>query len=306
MNLIKRIFVKYTDKQAYAVYKQNRRDQYLLDRIRQVNSEPVDLVYKSDYSFKHSGNCGDLIYSLPAMLALADQTHDSRIHLYLRTNQKAPYLGTAKHPLGNVTLNEEMARMIKPLLLSQNKITTCELYADQDIDFDLDKIREYPFHYDRGNIARWYFLIFPVSYDLSSPWLFVEPSSITGNSIVIARSSRYRMPYIDYSFLRKYPNVCFVGLAEEYLEMKQQIPSLRFLETCNFYELATLISGSRLFIGNQSFPFSIAEALKVNRLLEVCYKIPNVIVSGRNGFDFCFQKQFEYLVKTRYEKGQET
>ena len=39
------------------------------------------------------------------------------------------------------------------------------------------------------------------------------------------------------------------------------------------------------------------------RLLEVYYKAPNVVVAGRNGFDFCFQKQFEYLVKTRYEKG---
>jgi hypothetical protein len=305
MNLIQRIFVKYTDKQAYAVYKQTRRDHYLLEKIRQVNSEPVNLVYKPDYSFKHSGNCGDIIYSLPAMLALADQTQDSGIRLYLRTNQKAPHLGTAKHPLGNVTLNEYMVRMIKPLLLSQKKICTCEIYSDQAIDYDLDKIREYPFLYDRGNIARWYFLIFPVSYDLSSQWLFIEPSSITRNSIVIARSSRYQMPYIDYSFLSNYPEVCFVGLAEEYLEMKKQVPALRFLETNNFYELATLISGSRLFIGNQSFPFSIAEALKVNRLLEVCYKIPNVIVSGMNGFDFCFQNQFEYLVKTRYEKGGE-
>jgi hypothetical protein len=242
---------------------------------------------------------------LPAILALADQPYDSRIHLYLRTNQQAPLLGTAKHPLGTVTLNEDMVRMIKPLLLSQQKISTCEIYSEQALDYDLDKIREYPFLHDRGNIARWYFLIFPVTYDLSSPWLFVEPSSLTKSSIVIARSSRYQMPYIDYSYLRNYPDVCFVGLAEEYLEMKEQIPALRFLETSNFYELATLISGSRLFIGNQSFPFSIAEALKVNRLLEVCYKIPNVIVSGRNGFDFCFQNQFEYLVKTRYEKGGE-
>jgi len=85
--------------------------------------------------------------------------------------------------------------------------------------------------------------------------------------------------------------------------MRAQVPAMTYLEINDFHQLAALISGSRLFIGNQSFPFAIAEALKVNRLLEVYYNAPNVIVAGRNGYDFCFQKQFEYLVKTRYEKG---
>lgn len=85
--------------------------------------------------------------------------------------------------------------------------------------------------------------------------------------------------------------------------MREQVPAMTFLESSDFHHLAALISGSRLFIGNQSFPFAIAEALKVNRLLEVYYNVPNVIVAGRNGYDFCFQKQFEHLVKTRYEKG---
>ncbi len=74
-------------------------------------------------------------------------------------------------------------------------------------------------------------------------------------------------------------------------------------QVSDFLQLAQLIAGSRLFIGNQSLPFAIAEALKVNRLLEVYYKAPNVAVSGRNGYDFCFQQQFEYLVRTRYEQG---
>jgi hypothetical protein len=60
--------------------------------------------------------------------------------------------------------------------------------------------------------------------------------------------------------------------------------------------MASIISGSKFFIGNQSFPFSIAEGLKAKRVLEVYYRAPNIIVEGANGFDFCYQPQFEKIV----------
>jgi hypothetical protein len=62
-----------------------------------------------------------------------------------------------------------------------------------------------------------------------------------------------------------------------------------------------VIAGGRFFIGNQSFPFSIAESLKVKRLLEVYYLAPNVTVYGNKGFDFCAQPQFEKLVSDLWE-----
>lgn len=303
MNFLRRIITKYTDKQAYAIYKENRREEDLFSRISQVNTQTLDLPCKSGYSFKHSGNCGDIIYAMPAMLALTAEPEGADISLYLQTGRQVPYQNTITHPLGNVSLNDRMVEMIKPLILSQKRFGCCEKHHEQPVDYDFDAIRDCPLMLDRGNISRWYFLLFPGYYDLGSPWLTVEPSTVTRAAIVVARSSRYRAPFIDYRFLQGYPNVYFVGLEEEYIDMREQIPDMTFLKVTDFLELAELIAGSRLFIGNQSFPFAIAEALKVNRLLEVYYKAPNVIVAGRNGFDFCFQKQFEYLVKTRYEQG---
>ena len=61
--------------------------------------------------------------------------------------------------------------------------------------------------------------------------------------------------------------------------------------------MATIINSCRLFIGNQSFPFSVAEGLKANRLLEVYPKAPNVIVEGAGANDFIYQPQFEYAVE---------
>ena len=303
MNFIKRNYLKYTDSMAYAIYKEKKRDEDLVNRIRQINAEPLVMPRKSEYSFKHSGNCGDIICAMPAMLALAEEQEEANISLYLRTGQELPNQGTMKHPLGNVTLNEQMVQMLAPLMLAQKRFSRCETYHDQPIDYDLDRFRDYPLLHDRGNISRWYFLVFPVYYDLSGPWLTVKPSPVTKDAIVVARSSRYRMPLIDHRFLREYPNIFFVGLEEEYIEMREQIPGMNFLKVGDFLELAELIAGSRLFIGNQSFPFALAEGLKVNRLLELYYKAPTTSVTGRNGFDFCFQQQFEYLVRTRYEQG---
>jgi len=52
-----------------------------------------------------------------------------------------------------------------------------------------------------------------------------------------------------------------------------------------------------VFIGNQSFPFSIAEGLKTLRLLEVYQRVPNVIPKGSMVMIFVF-RTFEYLVDT--------
>ena len=85
-------------------------------------------------------------------------------------------------------------------------------------------------------------------------------------------------------------------MPDEFEEMKKQLPKLEYKPVANFLELASVIAGSKLFIGNQSFPFSLAEALKVRRVLEVFYQCPNVLVEGANGYDFCYQPQFEKIV----------
>lgn len=271
-----------------------------LEKVRNVPLPNLDFPVGRPIHFKHSGNSGDIIYAIPTMKAIA-QDQDICLHLYL--NKPAGYAQYMKHPLGNVTLSQNMFDMLQPLLISQPQISECKILDDEStqIDVDLDLIREYPMLLDRGNIARWYFLLFPVNYDLNKPWLQVDPDPAMKDSIVLARSNRYQAPNIDYSILKKYPRVYFVGVPEEYEAMKEIVPDLQYRPVNNFLEMASVIAGSRLFIGNQSFPFSIAEALKVNRLLEVYFDCPNVTVYGDKGFDFSFQPQFEKLLNLRYE-----
>ena len=133
------------------------------------------------------------------------------------------------------------------------------------------------------------------------PWLQAEPDKSWNDHIVIARSQRYNAPAISYSFLEKYKKKIFVGVEQEWKEMKKMLPDIEFFTVNDFLQLASIIAGSKLFIGNQSFPFSLAEGLKVNRLLEVYHQCPNVNVEGKGANDFCYQAQFEKMVKQLYE-----
>lgn len=286
LNKIQSLLLKLRDKEAYKDYK-------FLRGLQGIKHPSLQPPLSSDVYFKHSGNAGDLIYALPAMFALGQ---GRRIHLCININQKNP-IAIKHHPLGNVMLNEKMFEMLYPLLMAQPCIQSCEVYSNQAIDFDLDVFRHYPFNYKMGNISRWYFLVFGINADLGKPWLSAPPDASMHDAIVIARSLRYHAPGIRYDFLQQYPRTVFIGVEKEYEEMKKMIPQVEYRPVTDFLEMAGIIAGSKLFIGNQSFPFSIAEGLKTKRLLEVYHQSPNVIVEGVKGYDFCYQPQFEKLVE---------
>lgn len=289
LSFIEKFVLRQKDYEQYKNYKYELR----LSKMNLFTA--FDFPVKPDYHFKHSGNAGDIIYSLPAAYAIAK---NANIHYHLSLGVKGVY-GKSPHPLGNVMMNEKMADMLNPLLTAQPRISSCTVHqATDDIDVDLDLIRSHPITMGAGSIARWYFYVFAVNADLGKPWLFVQPDASVQGQIVIARSQRYREPGIDYSFLKRYKNLLFVGVEQEWKEMRRMLPQIEHRPVNNFLELAQVISGSKLFIGNQSFPFSIAEGLKVKRLLEVYWRAPNVIPEGSNGFDFYFQPQFEKLVES--------
>jgi hypothetical protein len=291
LSRLSKLLLKTQDAERYKDYKYA----LALSRFKHID---LNFPVKPEYNFKHSGNSGDIIYSLPTIYSLSQ---NAKANLYLHLNQPANY-GKKQHPLGNVMLNQKMAEMLTPLLQAQKEISSCTIYDGASaVDFDLDQIRRHPILMSRGNIARWYFYVFAINADLGKAWLTVEPDTSFKETIVIARSQRYREPGIDYSFLRHY-KTAFVGVEQEYNEMKEMIPNIEFLPVKDFLQMAGVIAGSKFFIGNQSFPFSVAEGLKVKRLLEVYYLAPNVSVEGNNGYDFCFQPQFEKLAKKLYEE----
>ncbi|MCB0284688.1 MAG: hypothetical protein KDF60_19045 [Calditrichaeota bacterium] len=287
MNIFQRLYI--------AFFKEEARKKLFIRALQDLpQPELYPKIEPGVVHFKHFGLIGDIIYAIPAMKALA---HGSKIHLHLLINQKSLYKKNMNHPNQGKILTERSVKMLSPLLLAQPDFSVCDILKDQRVDYDLDEFRKYPFDYNTNHICRWYFHMYGITADLSKPWLSVKPDISMNSEIVIARSFRYRAPGIDYSFLQEYPNLTFVGLKEEYEDMKKLVPSLKYRPVKDFLELAQVIAGCRFFIGNQSFPFALAEALKVKRALEVYFYCPNVIPEGEDAYDFCYQPQFEKIVK---------
>lgn len=230
----------------------------------------------------HSGNIGDLFYSLPAMRKVSLLTEQD-IHLYLRIG--VPLEAKMSHPNGNVQMTETIARMAIPLLESTDFIAKCSIVAEPvKCDWDFDLFRK--LHNYTGHISQWYFHIYPeLTCDLSIPTAFRLNSVTPERPVILNRTARYHNPSFDYTVLRPWQHlITFVGLPEEYRIISAKLPDITYTQVKDFKQLAELIKGSELFIGNQSMAFALAELMKVNRYLEICPYAHNVIPTGQNGY----------------------
>ncbi len=308
LNLLKKLQVKLSNKEEYKKYKFELKEYKLYEKRKQLllclqNNKQLfnpiiikQLALKNNsIHFSHTGNAGDIIYALPTLKSIA-LLIEKPVSIYFIVNQAREPHPIYSHPLGSVRLNIKMAEMLIPLINCQEYIDTCGVFQDQRIDIGLENIREAGLRLDRGNITRWYSYLTGVHVNTSQRWLVIKRDANSNNKIIIARSERYRNRFIDYSFLKKYSNLLFVGLNNEFEDMKNAIPNLQWQPVNDFLELAEIIAGCKLFIGNQSFPFAIAEGLKVPRILEKDFEEPNVIPEGDNSHEYYFQEHFEYLV----------
>jgi hypothetical protein len=308
-NLVSRLWLKHTDNTRYKQYKWELKNQKQLAFANFITdaeklTSPAKIQKYADANGKirlsHSGNAGDIIYALPTIEAIRKLT-DAKIELYLRLGQPLILSGYNSHPLGNVMLNQKMAEMLITLLKPQPYIDLVEIHTDQIIDIDLDYFRAGGIPLDKGNIARWCSYLTGVNPVLWKPWLNVEADQSYADTIVMARSERYRNYTINYKFLNTYANIVFIGVESEYIDIKKTIPHIKWVQVDDFMQMARIIAGSKFFIGNQSFPYSIAEGLKVPRILETSFEVINVVPEGNDGYDFFFQEHLESLVKTLNE-----
>ncbi|NIJ54359.1 hypothetical protein [Dyadobacter arcticus] len=309
-NLISRLWLKHTDKIRYKQYKWELRNQKQLAFANFITeaeklTSPAKIKKYAEQNgrirLSHSGNAGDIIYALPTIEAIRNFTN-VKIELYLRLGQPLILSGYNSHPLGNVMMNQKMAEMLITLLKPQPYIDLIDIHTDQIIDIDLDYFRAGGIPLDKGNIARWCSYLTGVNPVLWKSWLNVEPDKSYSDTIVMARSERYRNYTINYKFLNDYQNIVFIGVESEFIDIKKTIPHIQWVQVDDFMQMAQIIAGAKFFIGNQSFPYSIAEGLKVPRILETSFEVINVVPEGGNGYDFFFQEHLESLVKTLDEQ----
>lgn len=279
--------------------------------------------------FKFSILPGDLINAMPGIKAACERM-GTKAMIYLGLDiewQMTPEVAEGRE--SKVTMTTRTMEMLRPLLMSQSYIagvesfevayperykawceafkthgdfkTAAAWYRQPQEMVDLDKHHLVPIGMPYGNIYRWQFYTYPdMACDLSKPWLDIEPNDLVPHdTIVINRTERSRNVTIDYSFLKKYEDrLLFAGLQSEWMRFTQETGiELPLFVAKDFLELAQLIRSCSFFIGNQSLCFSLAEGMKIPRILEICPYLNNVIPTGENAFDFYFQSNFEYYVE---------
>jgi hypothetical protein len=244
-------------------------------------------------TFKHSGNAGDIIYSLNVVKQYC-QANNTKCNYLIALDVPSTFT-EEQHPVGAVMMNQAMYDLLKPLLEAQDYIRLVDVYTDQDITFDLDLFRQEYRTLSAGNIQCWYSNAYPeLRVNLEEPCINIHP--IKNDFVIINRTTRYNNNLIDYTILEG--DVRFVGVESEFELMRAVFPEIKHLVVKDFNQLAQYIAGCKLYVGNQSMAFAIAEQLKVRRVLEQYVRAPNVIPSGGEYYSFHTQKQFGNIIKS--------
>lgn len=214
-------------------------------------------------SYKHSGDAGDSIYACPAIRVTGGGT------LFL-----------AKADFTRVQMDEKSAANIRPLLEAQPYIKEVLMWHGQAVAFDLDLFR-YEWNL-ASNIAEQHLKAFGLPLaEVNNAWLTVDSNTV--QPVVINRTARYRNPHFPWRRVAdKYrKDAVFVGSTEEHEDFCERFGAIGFYETANLLDLAEVIAGCKLFIGNQSTPYAIAEGLKKPVIQELCLACPNCVFTRR-------------------------
>lgn len=242
-----------------------------------------------------SGHLGDMIYSLSAVQQ-ASKINNAKIHFMVGFKESNGVMG---HPSGRYCMNTESFQYIKPLLEYQSYIGQVNTYDLTSVQYNFDQFRRWNSNLSAGDLRKHHFYVYPELHTDLTEVCIQAPPPIEDfkNHILINFTNRYRNGQINYSFLKDY-DCLFFGYDNEYNDFVRKYNFEPYhVKLSNALQVAQLLSSVKLYIGNQSSTYAIAEQMKVPRLLEVFYQCPNVIPMGVNGYDYYNQASLEYFVK---------
>ena len=225
--------------------------------------------------YKHSGTFGDLIYSLSVVkklgagaFAIALNNIETCVAQYGYRPDEVDIMHKGRFTVADFNL-------IEPLLTRQSYITDVVPWKGIH-DINLDQFRGVLFRGFEGNYVEAFYKTFnlPFTADVyDETWLEADPLRMA--SVVINRTFRYRCPSGTASWqnLLEQANITqngiFVGSDEEHEDFEKSTGfRVQYYPVKDFKELADIIAGADLFMGNQSAAYSIAMALGKSSVLE--------------------------------------
>lgn len=219
-------------------------------------------------NFFHSGDLGDIIYSLPTIKELGGG------NLYLGPIGKSPHPPDKK-------LTSQIVNDLTPILTQQEYIHNVyyEDSTNHNIHYDLNKFRNIfidwknnKYTADEVNKIRQINLVELTAseFNLSKilyvyKWLTCKKNiGSLCYPIIVNRTSRYNNPRFPWTDIIKdfRKNIIFLGTVDEHKDFTDQFGNITHIKTPSMTTVFELIHNAKLFIGNQSFLYSLAEGLK--------------------------------------------
>ena len=241
--------------------------------------------------FHHSGDLGDVIYSLPfikkmggGLLVLTPG--------YEKMDIRCP-------------MTYDKAMTIRELLKKTPYLYDIQfsLTKPVDVDYDLNDFRKIFIKWGEGRFSEkeveqirripltqlYRQCIDPkinVDFD-QSEWLNFDKKVVEGKTIIVNRTERYHNKNFPWkSIVNDYSNqILFVGTPKEHSLFVEEFGHVDYYKTDRMIDLANVLSGGKLFIGNQSFPYSLVEGMKLNSIQETSIDlVPNCMYRRHNSY----------------------
>ena len=224
-------------------------------------------------TFSHAGKMGDVLSSLYFCTETASRVGEKKFNYCLQINKQSSDFGKF-FPSDGILLTREKAEFIRPLLESQPYIGRVLILEEIERGFvDLNFFRNGYISLVGGEIRDWYYTFSrnTLPREFWKKILFVEPDRAYGDRILFSLTERYVNRGIDYMALKEFrSHLMFIGTDSEYRTFRSKYFELDRAELKPEDSLLTVarwMAGAKGFMSNQSGFFSLAELMKINRIL---------------------------------------
>ena len=214
-------------------------------------------------NFSHRGSQGDLVYSIPSIISSGG---------------------------GNLYFNkEDQFKNLERLFKLQPNINPFHYKPEiHKIDVCLDYFRYIHKKDPSKLLTKCHLEVVNKEFDLTNPWLYNIGLKLV-SAIVVNCTPRYHNNVVEFNWkaLLPFKNDCiFIGNDKDYNYFNNLYKlDLKRIKTKDALEMAEIINGSKLFVGNQSLAFAIAEGLKHTRAIERFTEKDNCYFPCNNSYD---------------------
>ena len=240
-------------------------------------------------TFKHSGDLGDIIYSLYAIKKLGGGI------LYLDTTGGENDIACIRQCIDKKTkFNSNSFEYIKPLIEAQEYISAVKVWNGEDCKYNLNNFR---LNYVTGacnteNLIdnQLEALNLPLYTDHNELWLVVDEKIKLPKKTIITRTPRYQSNFgwFQANKFNFRDRSIFVGLPKEheYFEWTFDI-KIPFYPVKDAYEMAAVLNGCTALVTNQTSTLALAIGLgNVPIVQEVDPKVPNCTFKNKRNMTY--------------------